>query len=123
TCATDQNTTYDGSDFAKSGQGCSSGDMVTGIDSSGNVTCATDQDTDTHINYTMVYHRCIGENGGGTTFWCDTKDVRTGCVLHEDSDGGEHEELLPVTKNGGADQGCKFGTDMDGACVICLDTN
>ncbi|MFB6374203.1 MAG: hypothetical protein ABEN55_14070, partial [Bradymonadaceae bacterium] len=45
TCATDQNTTYDGSDFALSNQGCSSGDVVTGVDSSGNVTCAADQDT------------------------------------------------------------------------------
>ena len=36
---------YDGGDFAISDQSCSAGDVVTGIDASGNVVCAADQDT------------------------------------------------------------------------------
>ena len=39
-CASDANTTYNGDDFATSGQSCPSGKMVTGIDSSGGLVCS-----------------------------------------------------------------------------------
>jgi hypothetical protein len=38
----DNDTTYDGTDFAVSGQACSGTDKVTGIDANGQVTCAPD---------------------------------------------------------------------------------
>jgi hypothetical protein len=41
----DDDTTYDGTDFALSNQGCSAGDVVTGVDASGNVICNLDADT------------------------------------------------------------------------------
>lgn len=39
TCGVDQDTLYDGSDFALSDQSCASGDVVTGVDASGDVVC------------------------------------------------------------------------------------
>jgi len=47
TCAADSDTTFDGTDFALSGQSCSGGQKATGVDASGNVICAVDIDTDT----------------------------------------------------------------------------
>ena len=38
-CGTDQNTSYDGTDFATSGQSCPSGKFVTGIDANGALVC------------------------------------------------------------------------------------
>lgn len=39
-CADDQNTTYNGGDFALSGQSCPAGQFATGIGASGNLNCA-----------------------------------------------------------------------------------
>ncbi|HEX6920923.1 MAG TPA: hypothetical protein VF314_11880, partial [Actinomycetes bacterium] len=44
-CAPDDNTTYDGSDFATSNQACTTGQVVTGVGANGAVTCAPDKDT------------------------------------------------------------------------------
>lgn len=41
----DNNTTYDGSDFALSDQSCTSGEVVAGVNASGNVVCVVDEDT------------------------------------------------------------------------------
>ncbi len=49
-CGIDQDTTYSGADFALSGQGCASGQLVSGIDASGNIACVTDQNTDTNTD-------------------------------------------------------------------------
>jgi hypothetical protein len=38
-CGADENTSYDGSDFATSGQSCPSGKFVTGIDANGALAC------------------------------------------------------------------------------------
>ncbi len=46
-CGADTDTQYDGTDFAVSNQACGPGDVVTGVDAAGNVTCAPDVDTDT----------------------------------------------------------------------------
>jgi hypothetical protein len=43
----DDDTTYAGADFALSNQSCGGGQKATGIDASGNVSCATDIDTNT----------------------------------------------------------------------------
>jgi hypothetical protein len=40
-CGSDANTTYDGTDFATSGQSCPAGRFVTGIDANGALTCAS----------------------------------------------------------------------------------
>jgi hypothetical protein len=40
-CGSDDNTTYNGTNFATSGQSCPSGKFVTGIDANGALTCAT----------------------------------------------------------------------------------
>jgi hypothetical protein len=63
-CASDNNTTYSGSDFALSNQNCTSGQFDTGVDTSGHVTCAappTPPSTD-------VYH---AGNGGFPTVLSD----------------------------------------------------
>lgn len=38
-CATDENATFDGTDFATSGQSCPSGQFATGIDANGGLVC------------------------------------------------------------------------------------
>ena len=43
----DTDTTFDGTDFALSGQSCPGGQKATGVDASGFVICAVDIDTDT----------------------------------------------------------------------------
>lgn len=57
TCGVDQDTLYDGSDFALSDQSCSSGDVVTGVDASGVVVCGTAATVDAWL---------LGGNGGTT---------------------------------------------------------
>ena len=48
-----EHTTYDGSDFVTSGQECTSGRVVTGVDSSGNLTCQDATDT-LPVSYTHL---------------------------------------------------------------------
>ena len=47
----DDDTTYDGTDFALSGQACAVGFHVAGISATGQVTCSPDVDTDTDTTY------------------------------------------------------------------------
>ena len=44
-CAPDENVTYDGGNFALSGQACPAGQVMTGVDAAGIPVCAVDADT------------------------------------------------------------------------------
>ncbi len=46
TCGFDNNTTYSGNDFARSGQSCPTGQFATGIDANGSLMCAAILDSD-----------------------------------------------------------------------------
>jgi hypothetical protein len=48
-CGSDNNTIYNGSDFALSNQSCSAGSFDTGIDSTGNLTCAPPPSSDAYL--------------------------------------------------------------------------
>ena len=74
-CAQDENTTYSGQDFALSGQGCSSGFVVSAIDGTGAVTCVPDADTQ------MSYTASSGVALVGTDFRLDSTGCGTGHVL------------------------------------------
>jgi len=57
-CTADADTQYDGDDFALSNQSCSVGQVVTGVDASGKVTCVS-----TSSGGGMISSFCSGTNG------------------------------------------------------------
>jgi len=71
----DTDTTFDGTDFALSGQSCPVGEKATGVDASGFVICAVDIDSDTDTNAGTICGTGEILDGGGNCIPTPTGDL------------------------------------------------
>lgn len=136
-CSADDDTTYDGSDFALSDQSCSAGDVVTGVDASGNLVCdeqatvdawltggnaGTDASTD-FLGTTDATNLTVKVNGSQVAAYVPTSgtpNVLAGNASNVVTDdargaviggGGNHVASSPGTVVGGGDGNTASGSD------------
>jgi hypothetical protein len=94
TCGDDQDTTYNGTNFALSGQGCPAHQFVTGIDASGNLKCAQPSVGDLNGSPCTV--------GDETTALAVSTDAATGAVSLQCEPVPVYSlDALDCTKGGG----------------------
>lgn len=117
-CAPDSDTTYDGTDFALSAQACATGEVVKGINATGNVVCAADKDTTySGANFAKSGASCpagkyvSGINGSGDLVCTDLPAAATPTL---DVVSVTAQKSLGALEFGRADAACPSGYTLVG---------